>query len=267
MANFPLYLPQTSEPDRYGEIDWASPINRGLVHYWPMWERSGTKVEEIVGGLDGEHFVSNPPFSISTKEGQALSSPSGDPGQFNTASAPTFSGTFTCEFLFRRHSGTGFGTIASTGGNDGFFTTGGSLVYYAGGSKAASAITNNEMTHVVASFSPNGANVDLQFYINGKASGSATNFSSNFTPNNFGGHGSEYLIGDIVYFKIYKDVTKTAAEARSLYNNTWQAFKPQTQFVDISSVAPSGRIMSSLANHGGLAGHGGIAGIGGGLAG
>jgi len=35
----------------------------------------------------------------------------------------------------------------------------------------------------------------------------------------------------------------------------------------IVSAAASGRIMSSLTNHGGLAGHGGIAGIGGGLAG
>ena len=34
-----------------------------------------------------------------------------------------------------------------------------------------------------------------------------------------------------------------------------------------SSAAPTGRLMSSLANHGCLAGHGGIAGIGGGLAG
>ncbi len=35
----------------------------------------------------------------------------------------------------------------------------------------------------------------------------------------------------------------------------------------IATVAPTGRIMSSLAAHGGLVGHGGIAGQGGGLAG
>ncbi len=35
----------------------------------------------------------------------------------------------------------------------------------------------------------------------------------------------------------------------------------------LEAAAPTGRIMSSLAAHGGLAGHGGIAGQGGGLAG
>ena len=43
----------------------------------------------------------------------------------------------------------------------------------------------------------------------------------------------------------------------------------QTGLISVGTApaAASGRIMSSLANHGGLAGSGGIAGIGGGLAG
>ncbi len=36
--------------------------------------------------------------------------------------------------------------------------------------------------------------------------------------------------------------------------------------IDMPFVAPTGRVMSSLASHGGLASRGGIAGIGGGLA-
>jgi len=49
--------------------------------------------------------------------------------------------------------------------------------------------------------------------------------------------------------------------------NIWSIFESRTQLLPLTTgVAPTGRIMGSLANKGGLAGHGGIAGIGGGLA-
>lgn len=60
----------------------------------------------------------------------------------------------------------------------------------------------------------------------------------------------------------------SAAEILSLYRDFGQIWEPILQPINVNVVAaPSGRIMSSLARHGGLAGHGGIAGKGGGLAG
>jgi len=73
--------------------------------------------------------------------------------------------------------------------------------------------------------------------------------------------------GHMSYVYIKKGVL-TDREARSLHQDPYQIVKPavpQLYFVPTAAVA--GRIMSSLASHGGLAGYGGIAGKGGGLAG
>ena len=55
---------------------------------------------------------------------------------------------------------------------------------------------------------------------------------------------------------VYRQLWRHAQKIRRIYPVTWTAPAP-----------PTGRIMSSLAAHGGLAGSGGIAGQGGGLAG
>lgn len=62
--------------------------------------------------------------------------------------------------------------------------------------------------------------------------------------------------------------TLTDGEAMSFSNDTWNLFQPRTQYIPVGVAdVVGGRIMSSLAYHGGLAGKGGIAGAAGGLAG
>lgn len=63
--------------------------------------------------------------------------------------------------------------------------------------------------------------------------------------------------------------TLSAEEIAQLHKDPYQILRPSGPMVYFtpSGAAPTGRIMSSLANGGGLAGRGGIAGAGGGLAG
>lgn len=55
-------------------------------------------------------------------------------------------------------------------------------------------------------------------------------------------------------------------EVESVFDNIFSLLVPRTVSIHIPAAAVGGRIMSSLARHGGLAGYGGIAGQGGGLA-
>lgn len=60
----------------------------------------------------------------------------------------------------------------------------------------------------------------------------------------------------------------TEQEAVSVSNHPYQIFQPRTQYIPVGVAdVVAGRIMSSLAYHGGLVGPGGIAGSSGGLAG
>lgn len=75
--------------------------------------------------------------------------------------------------------------------------------------------------------------------------------------------------GNLYYLFVW-DHELTEHEMKAISDSPYQIFKPAiplTAYFALEAVAPSGRIMGSIAGQGGLAGRGGIAGPGGGMAG
>jgi len=87
----------------------------------------------------------------------------------------------------------------------------------------------------------------------------------------FGQHGDDAVsrsyVGNCYYMYVIAGFLNDY-EILSFHRNPYQLVQSKNDvFYSVPTVAAAGRIMSSLANHGGLAGMGGIAGQGGGLAG
>jgi len=236
-------VPHKVKPNYINDVDWADPLNKWLVHFWPFAERAiriTVPAKDIIGGYDASTIGGGTtyPSPVITDKRHALSADGGD--QLGTTAPPTYNNNFTVEFLFRERSISGFGTVISDSGNNGFFTSSNQILYYVGGSRAISAITNGEWTHVMCTFTPNGVNADIQMYVNGVASGSTPNIAVAFKPTTLFGHGSEYLDADISYIKIYEGI-KTPAQIRALSQNPWQTLPPIRQFIGIKAgVAPIG---------------------------
>lgn len=67
-------------------------------------------------------------------------------------------------------------------------------------------------------------------------------------------------------FYIYNDYELNDAQNQQLHRDPYGPIRPDLRTIGKAAAVAGGRIMSSLAHHGGLAGMGGIAGAGGGLA-
>lgn len=134
-----------------------------------------------------------------------------------------------------------------------------------------------DLVHMVWTYDGSGSGTAVLLYLNGKVTALSASGAQSGTVD--GGTGVPIRIGNSAYSgasnewdgPIYKvalyDTALTAGQIQSLTHDPYGAFRVIQRRVGlVPAAAPSGRIMSSLAHHGGLAGAGGIAGAGGGLA-
>ena len=156
-------------------------------------------------------------------------------------------------------------------------------IAFTGGTLVGSTIVADDTFHIVGYTFPQGSTdgSDSIFYIDGDRE---TVYNQDTAPT-ISTVSNEILVGQSaivtnsfqgqsgrsrLYFTFIWDRDLSDREHQLLSDSPYQILKPKTPpvyFVAGDVAAPSGRIMSSLANAGGLAGLGGIAGPGGGLAG
>ena len=284
-------IPKLVKPS-FGQIASVAyrqhPRYRGMVGHWIMAEGGGTKVRDISGfGNDGTMTNMEPGTDwVIGQFGRALDFDGVDDYVALAGFTATYAAYTISAWIAPNSVGEGnFGTILSketTTNNFHFrFTVGNNLRFFAKwtgtdgewGTPIPSLTPDGSWHHVVLTYKAV-AGKTPNIYIDGidqsltQTSGPTTgseDFSSN--PYIIGNRSNETrtfdgLIDDVY---VFNRVFNTA-EIWSLYTDPFLEFD-RRPFTVMPIAAAGGRIMSSLARHGGLASPGGIAGQGGGLAG
>ena len=252
-------------------------VGPGLSHAWPLWERAGTRVADVVGDAPGT-------FNSASGTGPQWE---GDRLAFTAASddsidlgVVTMGDSFSIALLLVRGAAA---TEEMIGGNTQEITfdhDGNQLRAV----RSGVAIVGNTTTSFISGLGSDypmlvglsnkatgGGNYDLLFYANGKVQTDTHSDAAwvrklrhigkqGDNVNSFGGRYIAVCIADWGFGK---------AEFDALYADFFAAFRTHDKIHLYEAGIPAvggGRIMSSLAAGGGLAGEGGIAGRSGGLA-
>lgn len=158
----------------------------------------------------------------------------------------------------------------ASGNGSGFALNSGNIVFLnddnTSGFGTSTAMPTNRWAHLVGVVNYTGG-LDIKTYLDGvDISGSVSTSSWGVNANTIGrGFSSEEFDGMVSDLRIYH-AALTPAEVNRMYGDPRDLYRKNRIIFLPEAAAGGGRVMSSLAGHGGLAGAGGLAGIGGGLA-
>ena len=294
MSLLPRKIPWTARPPGGVGMDWASPITRDLVAYFPLTylterditgkSRTATLTKGGSPTPDREQGFPSTYFNRASNEKILIDKTA----LFDTAGLNTWA--IEIWALFDGSSSTTYDLVGqwnSASLNKHVIITGPhnnnkAFLEVKNDAEASVVVSNQGPTlyptdglwhQILATFE---ANTAAHLYVDGALIGSDTSSvgimdtdsSENWVVGGQQDFNNNLYYGWLRDLRFWRRVL-TPEEVRSLYWDHWQVFEPQMQFLPVAAGAPpvGGRIMSSLAYHGGLAGQGGIAGAGGGLAG
>lgn len=221
-------IPFSTKPPPGTLINFDHPSVVGLSHFYPMWEGSGTVINDIVGiesGTLANALGAGVMWWQGFSKGVALTHDAGNGDGVGLFNGFTLTKNWSFDAYIYPTALSGYNNIFSQASSLGLWLNNGKLDLYLGADhNGTNAVSANAWSHIAVTVDASG---NTNYYINGVLDATIATLSPNFTVSSFladsSSTGGESFHGNVLYYRFWRRVI-TPQEVNNFYVNPWGIF-------------------------------------------